>query len=123
MNELSISTFISQFLSVGVDSGQDSSLRYRRQKFTLCTSWKSDNNKTHLNVYTNSQAFLEWRDHLVLEAQEGPEVLEGLFHPEGHLVPGRQEKKVIPEGKLDPLVPRRYFCLGHVQYISFNNFP
>lgn len=45
----------------------------------------------------NSQAFLEWTDHLVLGVQGDPDVLEGLFHPEGHLVPGRQERKVIPE--------------------------
>lgn len=43
----------------------------------------------------NSQAFLEWTDHLVLGVQEDPEVPEGLFHPEGHPVPGRQE--VIPK--------------------------
>lgn len=45
----------------------------------------------------NSQAFPEWTDHLVLGVQGDPEVPEGLFHPEGPLVPGTQEKKVIPE--------------------------
>ena len=60
----------------------------------------------------NLQAFLEWKDHLVLGVQGDPEVLEGLFHLEGHLVPVRQETKVIPE--IDALVPKRYFCLGHL---------
>lgn len=59
----------------------------------------------------NSQVFLEWTDHLVLGVQGDPEVLEGLFHPEGHLVPVREENH--PIGKVDPLVPRKDFCLGH----------
>lgn len=33
------------------------------------------------------QAFPEWTDHLVLGVQGDPEVPEGLFHPEGPLVP------------------------------------
>lgn len=69
----------------------------KAQKIILYNSWRSDNNKTHLKVDTHSQAFLEWTDHLVLGVQGDPEVLEGLFHPEGHLVPGRQERKIIPE--------------------------
>lgn len=44
-----------------------------------------------------SQAFLEWTDHLVLGVQGDPGVLEGLCHLEGPLVPGTQEKKIIPE--------------------------
>lgn len=43
----------------------------------------------------NSRAFLEWTDHLVLGVQVDPEVLVDQLHPEGHLVPGRQQRSII----------------------------
>ena len=52
----------------------------------------------------NSQASLEWTDRSVPGVLGGPEVLEGPFHPEGRLVPGRQESHA--KGKLDRLEPR-----------------
>lgn len=124
MNELSIIMLISQSLLSGAGRDCGSLLGVEDKSSFSITHGEVRTTKPAPTLTHNSQASLEWRDRLVPGAPGGPEVQEGPFHPEGHLVPGRQEGHA--KGKSDPLEPRNIYYpmfLLSAFIFYFINFP